>query len=82
MLDVARNFPDADTVITLIERAAALKFNVLHLHLTDDQGWRIALEQHPELTAHGSSTSMRGAPAASSRATTCAASSRPRSACT
>ncbi|MGO1838095.1 MAG: family 20 glycosylhydrolase [Candidatus Microbacterium stercoravium] len=62
MLDVARNFHDADTVITLIERAAALKFNVLHLHLTDDQGWRIALEQHPELTAHGSSTSMRGGP--------------------
>jgi len=58
MLDVARNFHDTETIIALTERAAALKLNVLHLHLTDDQGWRIALEKHPELTAHGSATSM------------------------
>jgi len=60
MVDVARNFHDAETVIALAERAAALKFNALHLHLTDDQGWRIALEEHPELTGRGSSTSMGG----------------------
>lgn len=62
MLDVARHFHDASTVIALIARAAALKLNVLHLHLTDDQGWRIALESHPELAARGSSTSTGGDP--------------------
>ena len=62
MLDVARHFHDASTVIALIGRAAALKLNVLHLHLTDDQGWRIALETHPELTERGSSSSTGGDP--------------------
>ena len=60
MLDVARHFFDVDVVERLIDRAAALKLNILHLHLSDDQGWRLALTSRPELAARGSSTSVGG----------------------
>lgn len=60
MLDVARHFHGLDTVKAYIERAAALKFNVLHLHLTDDQGWRIEAPSRPQLTARASSTAVGG----------------------
>lgn len=60
MLDVARHFFDVDTVRAYIERAAALKFNVLHLHLTDDQGWRLQLRSRPALTDRASSTAIGG----------------------
>lgn len=62
MLDVARHFMDVETVEAYIERAAALKFNHLHLHLTDDQGWRLHIDARPELTARGSGTSVGGDP--------------------
>ncbi|MGO1879925.1 MAG: family 20 glycosylhydrolase [Microbacterium gubbeenense] len=62
MLDVARHFHSASTVISLIGRAAALKLNALHLHLTDDQGWRVEIASHPELTERGSSSSTGGDP--------------------
>lgn len=51
MLDVVRHFFDVETVFAYIDRAASLKFNALHLHLSDDQGWRIEITAHPKLTA-------------------------------
>jgi N-acetyl-beta-hexosaminidase len=62
MLDVARHFHSVATVKGYIDRAAGLKFNALHLHLTDDQGWRLQLDSRPELTARASSTSVGGDP--------------------
>ncbi len=62
MLDVARHFHPVATVEAFIDRAALLKFNHLHLHLTDDQGWRLHLDAHPELTRVGSDTSVGGDP--------------------
>ena len=62
MLDVARHFHGVDTVRGYIERAASLKFNVLHLHLTDDQGWRVQLDSHPALAEKGSATAVGGDP--------------------
>lgn len=56
MLDTARHFFDVATVKRVIDRAARLKLNVLHLHLTDDQGWRIEIESRPELTRLASGT--------------------------
>ena len=43
-LDVTRSFYDVDEVETLIDRASRVKLNVLHLHLSDDQGWRITID--------------------------------------
>ncbi|MGZ0711525.1 family 20 glycosylhydrolase (plasmid) [Coraliomargarita sp. W4R53] len=62
MLDVARHFHSVDTVKAYITRAASLKFNALHLHLTDDQGWRLELHSRPKLTAVASGTSVNGDP--------------------
>ena len=53
MLDVARNFTSADNVKRLIDVLARYKVNYLHLHLADDEGWRIAVEGIPELTSVG-----------------------------
>lgn len=53
MLDVARTFLPKSTVLRFIEHAAAHKLNVLHLHLTDDQGWRIESPAYPLLTEVG-----------------------------
>jgi hexosaminidase len=61
MLDVARHFFDVATVKAFIDRAASLKFNHLHLHLSDDQGWRLELHSRPELTARASQTAVGGA---------------------
>ncbi|MBT2498204.1 beta-N-acetylhexosaminidase [Agromyces sp. ISL-38] len=60
MLDVARHFFAVDDVLDLVDRLALLKLNALHLHLTDDQGWRIEIESWPELTGIGASTSVDG----------------------
>ena len=60
MLDVARHFFPVETVKAYIDRAAGLKFNALHLHLTDDQGWRIHLESRPKLTELGAATAVGG----------------------
>jgi hexosaminidase len=62
MLDVARHFQSVETVKAYIDRAASLKFNALHLHLTDDQGWRLQLASRPELTQLASGTSVGGDP--------------------
>ncbi|HCA87675.1 MAG TPA: beta-N-acetylhexosaminidase, partial [Streptomyces sp.] len=53
MLDVARHFMPKDGVLRYLDLLAAHKLNVLHLHLTDDQGWRIEIERHPRLTETG-----------------------------
>lgn len=53
MLDVARHFLPKDGVLAYIDLLAAHKLNVLHLHLTDDQGWRLEIRRYPELTATG-----------------------------
>lgn len=62
MLDVARHFHPVSTVQAYIERAASLKFNVLHLHLTDDQGWRLEIASRPLLTEKASGTAVGGDP--------------------
>ncbi|WP_052229929.1 beta-N-acetylhexosaminidase [Streptomyces sp. CT34] len=53
MLDVARHFLPKDGVLRYIDLLAAHKLNVLHLHLTDDQGWRIEIRRYPKLTETG-----------------------------
>lgn len=53
MLDVARNFIAKDVVLRTIDSMSAYKMNRLHLHLTDDQGWRFDVPALPELTAVG-----------------------------
>jgi hexosaminidase len=54
MLDVARHFSSKETVLRLLDCMAAYKLNKLHLHLTDDEGWRLHIDALPELTAIGS----------------------------
>ncbi|ONI71051.1 beta-N-acetylhexosaminidase [Actinosynnema sp. ALI-1.44] len=50
LLDVARHFKPKYEVFRFIDLMAAHKLNVLHLHLTDDQGWRIEVPAYPKLT--------------------------------
>ena len=52
-LDVARHFFPKNFVLKLVDLASLHKFNVLHLHLTDDQGWRVQLDRYPLLTEVG-----------------------------
>ncbi|MFE6429932.1 beta-N-acetylhexosaminidase [Streptomyces rochei] len=54
MLDVARHFMPKEGVLRYLDLMAAHKLNVLHFHLTDDQGWRIEIKRHPRLTEVGS----------------------------
>ncbi|MFJ6987648.1 MULTISPECIES: beta-N-acetylhexosaminidase [unclassified Streptomyces] len=54
LLDVARHFLPKDGVLRFLDLMAAHKLNVLHLHLTDDQGWRIEIARYPRLTEVGS----------------------------
>jgi hexosaminidase len=60
MLDVARHFFPVATVEHYIDELAMYKVNVLHLHLSDDQGWRLAIDGWPALTAVGSKTAVGG----------------------
>ena len=60
MLDVCRHFFDVDDVKRYIDLLAAYKMNILHLHLADDQGWRIEIKSWPNLTKHGGSTQVGG----------------------
>ncbi|MFD9701108.1 beta-N-acetylhexosaminidase [Lentzea sp. NPDC059081] len=53
MIDVARHFLPVAYLRTLVDQIALYKLNVLHLHLTDDQGWRMPVDRHPALTAVG-----------------------------
>ncbi|MGV9254522.1 beta-N-acetylhexosaminidase [Streptomyces sp. NPDC003697] len=54
LLDVARHFMPKEGVLRYLDLMAAHKLNVLHLHLTDDQGWRLEIERYPRLTEVGS----------------------------
>lgn len=54
MLDVARHFMPKEGVLRYLDLMAAHKLNVLHFHLTDDQGWRVEIEKYPRLTEVGS----------------------------
>ncbi|MEU2287827.1 beta-N-acetylhexosaminidase [Streptomyces sp. NPDC013178] len=54
LLDVARHFMPKEGVLRYLDLMAAHKLNVLHFHLTDDQGWRIEIEKYPRLTEIGS----------------------------
>jgi hexosaminidase len=59
-LDVARHFFAVDEVKRYLDLMSLYKLNVLHLHLTDDQGWRIAVDGWPKLGTHGGSTQVGG----------------------
>ncbi|MFD1033481.1 family 20 glycosylhydrolase [Sphingomonas hankookensis] len=52
-VDVARNFHSKAKLLSLIEQAATYKLNKLHLHLGDDEGWRLQINTLPELTEVG-----------------------------
>ena len=54
MLDSCRHFLPVETVKTFIDLMALHKLNVLHWHLTEDQGWRIEIKKYPRLTQVGS----------------------------
>ncbi len=60
MLDVARHFFSVEDVKKYIDLLAYYKYNVLHLHLSDDQGWRIEIKSWPKLTEVGGSTEVGG----------------------
>ncbi|MFI5911936.1 family 20 glycosylhydrolase [Dactylosporangium sp. NPDC051541] len=60
MLDVSRHFFAPDTVKRYIDDIAQYKVNVLHLHLADDQGWRIVIDAWPQLATVGGSTQVGG----------------------
>lgn len=62
MLDVSRHFFTVAQVKRYIDRMAMYKFNKLHLHISDDQGWRIAIDSWPRLATYGGSTQVGGGP--------------------
>ena len=53
MVDVARHFQPIEELYTIVDQMAAVKLNTLHLHLTDDQGWRFEVKRYPRLTQVG-----------------------------
>ena len=53
MLDSARHMQPLSYIKQLVDRMAAAKLNLLHWHLTDDQGWRIEIDRYPRLTSIG-----------------------------
>ena len=59
MLDISRNFTTKDNLLKLIDLMARYKANVLHLHMGDDEGWRVEIDALPELTSYGA---FRGLP--------------------
>ncbi len=60
MLDVARHFFGVADVKRYIDLISRYKMNRLHLHLTDDQGWRIEIKSRPKLTEIGAQTQVNG----------------------
>ena len=62
MLDVSRHFFGMADVKRLIDLLARYKINVLHLHLSDDQGWRLMIESWPKLAQVGGSTAVNDDP--------------------
>jgi hexosaminidase len=60
MLDVSRHFFGVNDVKRYIDLISYYKMNALHLHLSDDQGWRIEIKSWPELAKHGGTTQVGG----------------------
>lgn len=60
MLDVSRHFFKIDFLKKYIDNLALHKMNIFHLHLTDDQGWRIEIDKYPKLTEIGAWRKKRG----------------------
>ncbi len=60
MLDIARHFFGVEDIKRYIDLISFYKMNVFHLHLSDDQGWRIEIKKWPKLTTHGGSTKVGG----------------------
>ena len=54
MLDCSRHFWEISELKKTIDQMAFFKLNTLHLHLTDNQGWRFAIDKYPQLTKKGS----------------------------
>lgn len=61
MFDVARHFFPMSYLKLHVDRMALYKLNMFHLHLTDDQGWRLVSNEFPELTNIGGKTQVGGA---------------------
>jgi hexosaminidase len=61
-IDLARHYIDVDTVKAVVTVMYTLKLNVLHLHLTDDQGWRLHVPSRPRLSEVSGRTSVGGDP--------------------
>ncbi len=59
-LDVARSFLSVEYLEKTIDRMAFFKLNRLHLHLTDDQGWRIEIKRYPKLVEIGGASAVEG----------------------
>jgi hexosaminidase len=53
LLDVARHFIPKHDVLRFVDLMAMHKLNILHLHLTDDQGWRLEIRRYPKLVSTG-----------------------------
>ncbi|MYT22009.1 family 20 glycosylhydrolase [Streptomyces sp. SID7760] len=62
MLDIARHHFTAEQVKRYVDQLARYKVNTLHLHLTDDQGWRIAIDSWPRLAEYGGGSEVGGGP--------------------
>ncbi|MBT2402591.1 MULTISPECIES: beta-N-acetylhexosaminidase [unclassified Streptomyces] len=62
MLDIARHFFTVEQVKRYVDQLAQYKVNALHLHLTDDQGWRIAIDAWPRLAEYGGGSEVGGGP--------------------
>lgn len=60
MVDVSRYFLPKENLLELIDCMAMLKLNNLHLHLTDDNGWRLEIKKYPRLTSVGAWRADRG----------------------
>ena len=57
LLDEGRHFQGKETVLLTLDLMALQKLNILHWHLTEDQGWRIEIKKYPRLTDIGSKRS-------------------------
>jgi hexosaminidase len=67
MVDTVRHFQPLPSLYAIVDQMASVKLNTLHLHLTDDQGWRFEVKRYPRLTQIGawrSPPSSGGAPGA------------------
>ncbi|MEU9144283.1 beta-N-acetylhexosaminidase [Streptomyces sp. NPDC048349] len=62
MIDIARHFFTVEQVKRYVDQLAQYKVNTLHVHLTDDQGWRLAVDSWPRLAQYGGAGEVGGGP--------------------